>query len=136
MTFTPGSIKVDLTDGCWGHVNVCVGGKCGGVRRDTWSEEKSDTLCGNLGCGTTIATADNPDGKSQVIVESLHTKFLTDNLNKSVLVLSKINPNEKPNHRSAFVVCSGNMFMCTGSEFFLIFFIFFFLFRTKVKGQK
>lgn len=111
MTFTPGSIKVDLTEGCWGHVNVCVGGKCGGVRRDTWSKQKSATLCRNLGCGTTIESAESPDVKSKVIVESLHTTSLTANLNQSILVLSQRRHFEPPSKSSsAYVVCSGNVY--------------------------
>lgn len=117
MTFTPGTIKVDLTEGCWGHVNVCVGGKCGGVRRDTWSKQKSDTLCRNLGCGTTIASTESLGGKVlNVIVESLHTTSLTANLNQSILVLSQSQHFEPPSESSsAYVVCSGNVSMCTSS---------------------
>lgn len=98
-----------LTEDCWGHVNVCVEGNCGGVRSDTWPEEKSQALCRNLECGRSIATTERPAGKSEVIVESLHTFLQNPNLNQSVLVLSKIRPKGyQPNHRSAYVVCSGN----------------------------
>lgn len=107
MIFTPGSIKVDLTEGCWGHVNVCVGEKCGGVRRDTWSKEKSGTLCRNLGCGTSINPDKSPDGKSEVIIQSLHATLLTANLNQSILVLS----HDYGDRRSAYVVCSGKASM-------------------------
>lgn len=106
---------MDLTEDCWGHVNVCVEGKCGGVRIDTWSKEKSDTLCQNLGCGTTITSTESPNGKSAVIVESLHTNA-NANLNLSILVLSQIQPkSHQPNHRSAYVVCSGNESICSSS---------------------
>lgn len=120
MTFTPGIIKVDLTEGCWGHVNVCEGGNCGGVRRDTWSKQKSDTLCRNLGCGTTIASTETLGGKVlNVIVESLHTTSLTANLNQSILVLSQSQHFEPPSKSSsAYVVCSGNVSMCTSSVWF------------------
>lgn len=123
----PGSIKVDLTEGCWGHVNVCVEGKCGGVRNDTWLEEKSKSLCKNLGCGTAIAFTESPNGKSEVIVESLHTFLPANNFNRSVVVLSQIQPKSRtiqPNHHAAYVVCSGNESMCTREVSFVCFFRF------------
>lgn len=116
MTFTPGTIEVDLTEGCWGHVNVCVGGNCGGVRRDTWSKPKSDTLCRNLGCGTTIASTEILGGKGlSVMVQSLHTTSLTANLNQSILVLSHRLIETPSKNSVAHVVCSGNVSMCTSS---------------------
>lgn len=105
---------MDLTEDCWGHVNVCVEGKCGGVRSDIWPEEKSEKLCQHLKCGTSIKTIEIPNGKSEVIVESLHTILPRASLNQSILVLSRIEPKSyRPSYRSAYVVCSGNESMRT-----------------------
>lgn len=101
---------MDLTEDCWGHVNVCVEGKCGGVRSDIWPEENSKTLCQHLKCGTSIKTNEIPNGKSEVIVESLHTILQKASLNQSILVLSRIEPKS---YRSAYVICSGNESMRT-----------------------
>lgn len=116
---------MNLTEGCWGHVNVYVKEKWGGVRIDTWQEEKSKTLCKNLGCGTSIATTKSPKGRKKVIVESLHTIVPATNLNQSILVLSQNETNStQPNYDSAYVVCSGNESMCTSSVDFVYFFSF------------
>ncbi|XP_077078848.1 scavenger receptor cysteine-rich type 1 protein M130 [Siphateles boraxobius] len=41
---------------CWGTVEVCKNGKCGGVCRDTWKIEDSTKICVDLGCGKPIQT--------------------------------------------------------------------------------
>lgn len=105
--FTTESIKVNLTNDCWGTVIICVGNKCGGVCKETWSDDKSDMLCKNLGCGTVITQAENPAEKIEVIVKSLHTAGGNTNLNHSVMVMN----DEKDTTctlNSAYVVCSGD----------------------------
>lgn len=107
LVATTESIKVDLTNGCWGNVNVCMGKQCGGVCKDTWSDQKSEMLCENLGCGNTILTGKNPLEKSGVMVKSFHTTTHTTNLNQSIMVKS----NERDTtciQNAVYVVCSGN----------------------------
>lgn len=115
MTFTLGSLRVSLTEGCWGNVKVCLESKCGGVRWNTWSDEKSQTLCQNLGCGTPIISNSRRAQKSGVMVESLHTVLPNTNLNKSILVLTRTNQDHPDYENSAYVVCSGSESMCTSS---------------------
>ncbi|KAK7145628.1 hypothetical protein R3I93_013384 [Phoxinus phoxinus] len=41
-------------ESCWGTVEVCHDGICGGVCKDTWTIEHSAKICDNLGCGKPI----------------------------------------------------------------------------------
>lgn len=47
-------LKVDTKDKgeCWGKVEVCLDGACGGVCEDAWTDKKSDMLCKDLDCGS------------------------------------------------------------------------------------
>ncbi|XP_066499365.1 scavenger receptor cysteine-rich type 1 protein M160 [Hoplias malabaricus] len=47
-----GTVEVKLTNPCWGDVEVCFGSECGGICEQTWTNDLSDMLCENLGCGT------------------------------------------------------------------------------------
>lgn len=97
---------MDLTNGCWGNVRVCVGTNCGGVCEDAWSQ--STMLCENLGCGSAIqSTTKNSNEKSEAIVKSVHTTNQTTNLNQSILVRSHDKDTTCPSN-TAYVVCSGN----------------------------
>lgn len=105
---TSGSIKVSLTNGCWGNVAVCVGMRCGGLCEDTWSDQKSAMLCGNLGCGRqSKSSIKKSDDASEVIVKSVHITEATTNLNQSILVRNYDKETTCPKSR-AYVVCSGN----------------------------
>ncbi|XP_070825415.1 scavenger receptor cysteine-rich type 1 protein M130 [Chaetodon trifascialis] len=103
-----GNIQVNLTEQCWGNVNVCVGGVCGGVCKDTWTDAKSDMLCENLGCGKRIPDANGSPEKIEVTVKSLHIRPGSTNLNQSSFIMN----NEKDgtcNRNPAYVVCSGSV---------------------------
>ncbi|XP_056155908.1 antigen WC1.1 [Lampris incognitus] len=39
---------------CWGKMEVCASGECGGVCSYNWPNTLSDTVCENLGCGTSL----------------------------------------------------------------------------------
>lgn len=98
---------MNLTYDCWGTVIICVGNKCGGVCKETWSVEKSNTLCQNLGCGTAIPQTENLAENREVIVKSLHTAGGNTNLNHSLMVM-KDEKDKSCNDNSAYVVCSGD----------------------------
>nr|XP_046253178.1 scavenger receptor cysteine-rich type 1 protein M160 [Scatophagus argus] len=102
-----GSVTVNLTNGCWGNVNVCVGGKCGGVCKDAWSDEKSDMLCENLGCGHGILASSTPV-ETEVIIRSMHTTKHTTNLNQCNLVRND-DGDTTCNKKPGYVVCSGSV---------------------------
>ncbi|XP_056115506.1 antigen WC1.1 [Rhinichthys klamathensis goyatoka] len=46
--------KPEKNERCWGVVEVCKNGICGGVCMDTWKIEDSTKICDNLGCGKPI----------------------------------------------------------------------------------
>lgn len=98
-------ITAELTYGCWGHVNVSVGAKCGGVCKYSWTENMSAMLCENLGCGKPIQQTKSPENSQKVIITRLHTTTYTRNLTQSVMVMRK----NVPRCIQAYVVCSGNV---------------------------
>ncbi|XP_034551085.1 scavenger receptor cysteine-rich type 1 protein M160 [Notolabrus celidotus] len=104
-----GKFKVNLTEECWGDVNICMGEECGGVCRDTWSNKKSEMLCKNLGCGRAIHLAKNPlQERSDVMFKSLHTTNRTTDLSQC----NFIKHGEKETTcggKAAHVVCSGSV---------------------------
>lgn len=118
MVFPTESIKVNLTDDCWGTVIICVGNKCGGVCKETWSVGKSNTLCRNLGCGTAIPQTENLGEKSEVIVKSLHTAGSNTNLNHSLVVMND-EKDTSCTFNPAYVVCSGDRKICILSVIFI-----------------
>lgn len=105
---TTGSITVNLTLGCWGHVNVCLGTRCGGVCNDCWSQNLSRTLCQSLSCGKPVQKITNQESFQEVLISSFHPNFNpnshTNDLNQSAMVINNDSCNSKP----AYVVCSGN----------------------------
>ncbi|XP_068588843.1 scavenger receptor cysteine-rich type 1 protein M160 [Cebidichthys violaceus] len=102
-----GNITVVLDKGCWGNVRVCLNKTCGGVCADTWTDQKSELLCKNLGCGEVLKAITKPK-KSQVIFKRVHSTNKTTNLNQCNFV--RIDDNDKPcNHNPAYVVCSGSI---------------------------
>ncbi|XP_076597662.1 scavenger receptor cysteine-rich type 1 protein M160 [Chaetodon auriga] len=103
-----GNIEVNLTEWCWGNVNVCAGGRCGGVCKDTWTDAKSQMLCENLGCGNRIPGANSSPDKTEVIVKSLHLRPRGANLNQSSLIM-KDEKDGTCNRNPAYVVCSGSV---------------------------
>ncbi|XP_047187233.1 scavenger receptor cysteine-rich type 1 protein M160 isoform X3 [Scophthalmus maximus] len=102
-----GKVTIELTNKCWGTVNVCVDGKCGGVCEDTWTDSKSVMLCKELGCGDTVFRANNQPGERPVmLVKSLYTTKQTTRLTQCNFVM---NVENKTTCKSAYVVCSGSV---------------------------
>ncbi|XP_056279477.1 scavenger receptor cysteine-rich type 1 protein M130 [Pseudoliparis swirei] len=103
-----GNITVDLTNGCWGNVNVCVGGRCGGVCADTWTWEKAAILCENLGCGNRVLKVTAKPNRSRVVFKSMHSTEETTHLSQCNFVMSDEN-DKTCDHNPAYVVCSGSI---------------------------
>ncbi|XP_063064778.1 antigen WC1.1 [Engraulis encrasicolus] len=64
--------KEATKDRCWGYVEVCRGGKCGGVCRDVWKH--SEKLCSKLGCGRPVNTNQDPRQSMEMnlVFNSIH----------------------------------------------------------------
>lgn len=101
---TTGSITVNLTFGCWGHVSVCLGNRCGGVCNDCWSQNLSSMLCQSLSCGKPVQNTTNQESFQEVLISSFHPATHTNDLNQSAMVVNSNSCSRKP----AYVVCSGN----------------------------
>lgn len=101
---TTESMMVNLTNGCWGHVSVCVGTRCGGVCKDSWSNSLSRMLCESLSCGRPIQHTTNQQYSQEVLITSFHTKKYTRSLNQSTMVVNNEGSCAK---QPAYVVCSG-----------------------------
>ncbi|XP_060912936.1 scavenger receptor cysteine-rich type 1 protein M160 [Labrus mixtus] len=101
-----GNKKVNLTKECWGNVNICVGGECGGVFSDTWTEKKSQMLCENLKCGNAILKAKNPLPDGKVSFKSVHATKQTSDISQCNFIKNNDNVSRE---KAAFVVCSGSV---------------------------
>ncbi|XP_044208356.1 scavenger receptor cysteine-rich type 1 protein M160 isoform X2 [Thunnus albacares] len=102
-----GEIKINLTKTCWGKVNICMDGNCGGVCAATWGKNMSKELCKQLDCGT-VSDSDSDvlfKEDNTVIVKSMHMSKRTDNLTKCSFVMNDNAPCEKAVH----VVCSDSI---------------------------
>lgn len=106
MVTTTERITANLTSDCWGHVNICVGSKCGGVSRDYWTQNLSAMLCDNLGCGKPVQPTRNQEYSQEVIIASLYPTMYTRNVSQSVMVMKNDGAQIK---NPAYVVCSGNV---------------------------
>ncbi|XP_069564442.1 scavenger receptor cysteine-rich type 1 protein M130 [Brachyistius frenatus] len=100
------TIEMNLTDSCWGHVRFCLGGECGGVCADTWTDEKSVMLCEALGCGGKVLKP-HRSGKNhmKILINSLHTTNHTSDLRQCNFIKDGNNTCNK----AAYVVCSGSI---------------------------
>ncbi|XP_078110438.1 scavenger receptor cysteine-rich type 1 protein M160 isoform X2 [Sander vitreus] len=108
-----GKIEVNLTNECWGYVNVCANGECGDVCADTWTDQQSVMLCKNLGCGD-IFLVPNPKlqpkantKESKVLFKGLYTTNNMNYLSQSNFIKNENDYICKP--RQAYVVCSGSV---------------------------
>ncbi|TDH11092.1 hypothetical protein EPR50_G00080460 [Perca flavescens] len=109
-----GKLEVNLTNECWGYVNVCANGECGDVCADTWTDKKYVMLCKDLGCGDRVLEPNpklqpkaNTKG-SKVLFKGLHTTNNMNNLSQSIFIKNDENDYIcKP--RQAYVVCSGSV---------------------------
>ncbi|TNM86312.1 hypothetical protein fugu_006542 [Takifugu bimaculatus] len=99
-------ITANLTSECWGHVNICVGTKCGGVSKVSWTQNMSVMLCDNLGCGKPVQPIRNQKYFQEVIIASLYPTAHTRNVSQSVIVMKNDRARIK---NPAYVVCSGSI---------------------------
>ncbi|XP_040009026.1 antigen WC1.1 [Xiphias gladius] len=106
--FCSGKIKVNLTKKCWGEVNVCLEGRCGGVCADSWTFNQSMKLCKDLGCGDNVLQPIKKPTETQVIVKSLHSTKQTTPLTHSNFV-RMAEDDTTCNQNPAYVVCSGSV---------------------------
>ncbi|KAK1801072.1 hypothetical protein P4O66_022774, partial [Electrophorus voltai] len=102
-----GSMEVRLENNkkerCWGKLEVCTGGKCGGVCRVTWKQSYSKTLCRHLGCGDVMGEFDGPLD-SNVTVGSVHCPESAQNLSQCNFVfMSDASDCQTP----AYIACAG-----------------------------
>ncbi|KAM9350289.1 scavenger receptor cysteine-rich type 1 protein M130 [Symphorus nematophorus] len=101
-----GSITMSLTEGCWGTVKACMGGECGEVCNDAWTEEKAKMLCKDLGCGDKVLPALNKPQRIKAAFKSLHATRSIKNLTQCNFVK---NDENSLICEPAYVVCSGSV---------------------------
>ncbi|KAM9751940.1 scavenger receptor cysteine-rich type 1 protein M160 [Menidia menidia] len=99
-----GEISVSVTGNCWGAVRVCAGGPCGGVCRDAWTEDKSQMLCEQLGCGGAFLPAYG-DPNQRVLFKSLHLTRNAARLSQG----SFVDGNNETRCEAVGVVCAGSV---------------------------
>ncbi|XP_041712992.1 antigen WC1.1 isoform X1 [Coregonus clupeaformis] len=113
-----GSKTVSLKDDaggegkCWGKVDVCLNGMCGGVCEDAWTEHKSNMLCKAFHCGSAIYPLSYLKTKSQsaddkITIGSVHSTQQTTNISQCNMV--KITDGSYCQNKPAYVVCSGSV---------------------------
>lgn len=100
-----GNITVKLSNGCWGHVSVCLATRCGGVCKDAWSHNLSSILCQSLSCGQPVQPTGAQDQVHDVLISSVHTTAYTRSLSQSAML---VNNGSSCANNPAYVVCSGN----------------------------
>ncbi|XP_074537958.1 scavenger receptor cysteine-rich type 1 protein M130 isoform X2 [Halichoeres trimaculatus] len=105
-----GKFQVSLTKTCWGNVNVCTGGKCGGVCSDSWTSKKADMLCKSLGCGRAVPTNQfqGSERSNIAMFKSLHTTKQTTDLNQCNFI-SQSKDKTACEQMTAYVVCSDSI---------------------------
>ncbi|KAF3860011.1 hypothetical protein F7725_000266, partial [Dissostichus mawsoni] len=103
-----GEKTFNLSEGCWGYVNVCLNGECGGVCANPWTEEDSHMLCTSRNCGEHVLKPITKTKPMEVKFKSLHFIDKTHNLTKCNLV--RFDDNDTTcNDDPAYVVCSGSV---------------------------
>ncbi|KAL6120115.1 uncharacterized protein ACO6RY_04539 [Pungitius sinensis] len=104
-----GKVTVNLTQRCWGNVNICLGDKCGGVCSKGWTTQKAAMLCKDLGCGNTVLEATTkPDESHEMIIASVHSTSETTNLTQCNFVTNDEN-DSTCKRNPAYVICSGSI---------------------------
>lgn len=96
---------MNLTNTCWGFVNICEEGHCGKLCGETWTNKEAELLCQKLGCGNSVVPVTKKTGTFNVDFKSVH--FLKDkDLTKAHIV--KRDPNDHScMGNGAYVICSG-----------------------------
>ncbi|XP_048065757.1 scavenger receptor cysteine-rich type 1 protein M160 isoform X2 [Megalobrama amblycephala] len=102
----PVSVKLQnkRIEQCWGTVEVCRNGTCGGVCSDTWGYEESKKICDNLGCGEPIPGQLTTPTKSKVTEYSV---YCLEEVNK--MSMCKFLPNNGICNKPAQVMCAGSV---------------------------
>ncbi|XP_071331666.1 scavenger receptor cysteine-rich type 1 protein M160 isoform X2 [Trachinotus anak] len=103
-----GTVKMKLTQKCWGHVLANVDGKRGGVCADSWTEEHSKMLCKSLNCGDSVLESRGKQGQEPVLISSLQSTNQNTSLTQYNMVLND-DKNITCNQNQAYVVCSGSV---------------------------
>lgn len=105
-----GSVSMALAEKCWGTVEVCRDGKCGGVCTDTWrSNEDSKMICENLRCGDPI------QGPLTRQINDLPVSYYSVYCSENVrnMNMCKFIPNKDSDCKTAAqVICKGNVYSC------------------------
>ncbi len=98
--------QVSLREECWGTVNVCRDGKCGGVCRDTWRNEDSKMICTDLGCGDQISKQlQFKINKPPVTYHSVYCSEKVLNMKMCLFIPN----NDSTCNTPAQVICTGNV---------------------------
>ncbi|KAM7410829.1 hypothetical protein PAMA_020998 [Pampus argenteus] len=100
-----GDVSMNLTNDCWGHVNVCINGECGGVCANTWTEMKSVKLCEQQSCGSNSLASTNQHGDIKVLIKSVHSLNRSEDLKSCSFVKN----DDDACGSAAFVICSGSV---------------------------
>uniref|UniRef100_A0A3Q1EPS4 SRCR domain-containing protein n=1 Tax=Acanthochromis polyacanthus TaxID=80966 RepID=A0A3Q1EPS4_9TELE len=100
-----GTIKLKLTK-CWGNVNMFMEGKSGGICADTWTEDNSEMLCKEQGCGSKVLKSFNQQSQTEIMVHSLHAMQPNAKLNQYNFIM---NDQGRTCQKPASVVCSGSV---------------------------
>ncbi|KAJ8016568.1 hypothetical protein DPEC_G00008590 [Dallia pectoralis] len=103
-----GNKTVGLKGGekCWGKVDVCIQGKCGGVCLDAWDRHRSNILCEELGCGTANYPLYNQTKSNGVFISSIHIPQVGIKLSQSNMVT---NDDSYCQDKPAYVFCSASV---------------------------
>uniref|UniRef100_A0A4W5QI59 SRCR domain-containing protein n=1 Tax=Hucho hucho TaxID=62062 RepID=A0A4W5QI59_9TELE len=107
------SLKVNATDtgNCWGKVDVCLNGACGGVCEDAWTEQESIMLCKDLKCGSAIYPLSylkkSQSASDNITISSVHSTQQTTSMSQCNMVknVDQSYCKDKP----VYVVCSGSV---------------------------
>lgn len=126
-----GSVKVTLRnkpekekdERCWGTVEVCKDGTCGGVCRDTWTIEDSTKICSDLDCGKPIQSQLKQDKYQYQYRGSVnHYSVFCLNEVKHLNMCRFIPINDNICKNPAQVICTGNVYSCfVHNQLFMIF---------------
>ncbi|XP_061590889.1 antigen WC1.1 [Cololabis saira] len=68
-----GNIHLNLSEGCWGYVDVYLEKSSGGLCEDTWTDEQSQQLCSDLGCGSKTFPSYSQRKSRTILFKSLHS---------------------------------------------------------------
>ncbi|XP_034001175.1 scavenger receptor cysteine-rich type 1 protein M160 [Trematomus bernacchii] len=115
LNFTIATVKCsgvktfNLSEDCWGYVNVCLKEKCGGVCANPWTDDDSSMVCKSQHCGEhVLKPITKTRERRDVKFKSVHSTEKTHNPTKCNLV--SFDDNDKScDDNPAYVVCSGSV---------------------------